>query len=102
MKRSPGSLRGSPWAVPMVSAGDDLPSLIADAVLHAGRLLHDGDVVVIAQKIVSKSEGRTVDPRRRDATPEAIVLAADVGKESAPCPVVLSEIGACRAQPAER
>jgi coenzyme F420-0:L-glutamate ligase / coenzyme F420-1:gamma-L-glutamate ligase len=77
--------------VPMVSAGDDLPSLIADAVLHAGRTLHDGDVVVIAQKIVSKAEGRSVDLATVTPTAEAIALAADVGKDPRLVQVVLSE-----------
>jgi coenzyme F420-0:L-glutamate ligase / coenzyme F420-1:gamma-L-glutamate ligase len=49
--------------LPEVEQGDDLTSLI---VQHAQ--LADGDVVVVAQKIVSKSEGRmvAVDPARRD------------------------------------
>lgn len=38
-----------------IEPSDDLPALIADHVT-----LHDGDVVVVAQKIVSKQEGRTV------------------------------------------
>ena len=41
--------------MPEIQQGDDLAALIADAVE-----LEDGDVVVIAQKVVSKSEGRVV------------------------------------------
>jgi coenzyme F420-0:L-glutamate ligase / coenzyme F420-1:gamma-L-glutamate ligase len=41
--------------LPEIQQGDDLAALIADAVE-----LEDGDVVVIAQKVVSKSEGRVV------------------------------------------
>jgi coenzyme F420-0:L-glutamate ligase/coenzyme F420-1:gamma-L-glutamate ligase len=52
------------WAVPgipLVSAGDDLAALVVER-LHAARMeLQDGDVLVFAQKIVSKSEGRRVD-----------------------------------------
>jgi coenzyme F420-0:L-glutamate ligase/coenzyme F420-1:gamma-L-glutamate ligase len=77
--------------LPMVRAGDDLPSLIADAANAAGLALHDRDVVVLAQKIVSKAEGRTVDLATVTPTPEAIALAAEVGKDPRIVQVVLSE-----------
>jgi coenzyme F420-0:L-glutamate ligase/coenzyme F420-1:gamma-L-glutamate ligase len=41
--------------IPEVSEGDDLAALLA-----AGLELEDGDVVVVAQKVVSKAEGRVV------------------------------------------
>jgi coenzyme F420-0:L-glutamate ligase / coenzyme F420-1:gamma-L-glutamate ligase len=43
--------------IPEVRPGDDLAALLGDAVGHAGGLL-DGDVLVVAQKVVSKAEGR--------------------------------------------
>jgi coenzyme F420-0:L-glutamate ligase/coenzyme F420-1:gamma-L-glutamate ligase len=43
--------------IPEVEPGADLASLIGDAVERAGGLA-DGDVVVVAQKVVSKAEGR--------------------------------------------
>ena len=43
----------------MVQAGDDLAGLIIAAL--GERELRAGDVVVVAQKIVSKAEARTVD-----------------------------------------
>ena len=45
--------------LPELSEGDDLAGLIATAAAHAGGL-QAGDVVVVAQKVVSKVEGRTV------------------------------------------
>jgi coenzyme F420-0:L-glutamate ligase / coenzyme F420-1:gamma-L-glutamate ligase len=42
--------------LPEIQAGDDLADLITSSVQ-----LEDGDVVVLAQKVVSKSEGRIVD-----------------------------------------
>ncbi|NPV54445.1 MAG: coenzyme F420-0:L-glutamate ligase [Firmicutes bacterium] len=45
---------------PEVSVGDDLASLIVDAVAREGIYLQDRDVVVIASKIVSKAEGRVI------------------------------------------
>ena len=43
-----------------VEPGDDLPSLLNDAMTRAGLTLAGGDVVVVTQKIVSKAEGRIV------------------------------------------
>ncbi len=42
---------------PRCGAGDDLAALLGDAVERAGGL-QEGDVLVVAQKIVSKAEGR--------------------------------------------
>src|SRR3546814_4855532 len=46
--------------VPMVVAGDDLAAIIADALDAAGMALRPGDVLVIAQTVVSKAEDRLV------------------------------------------
>ena len=43
-----------------VEPGDDLPTLLHDAMARASLALRDGDVLVVTQKIVSKSEGRVV------------------------------------------
>jgi coenzyme F420-0:L-glutamate ligase/coenzyme F420-1:gamma-L-glutamate ligase len=43
--------------IPEVGPGDDLVSLLGDAVERAGGLV-DGDVLVVSQKVVSKAEGR--------------------------------------------
>jgi coenzyme F420-0:L-glutamate ligase/coenzyme F420-1:gamma-L-glutamate ligase len=53
-----GELRVHPLAgMPEVRPGDDLARLLGDAIERAGGL-RDGDVVVVAQKVVSKAEGR--------------------------------------------
>jgi coenzyme F420-0:L-glutamate ligase / coenzyme F420-1:gamma-L-glutamate ligase len=77
--------------LPLVRAGEDLPSLIADATVGASLTLLDGDVVVIAQKIVSKAEGRTVDLATVTPSDEAVRLAAEVQKDPRIVQVVLSE-----------
>jgi coenzyme F420-0:L-glutamate ligase / coenzyme F420-1:gamma-L-glutamate ligase len=77
--------------LPMVRAGDDLPALILAGLDRAGQVLRDRDVVVIAQKIVSKAEGRTVDLADVVPSARAIALAAEVGKDPRIVEVVLSE-----------
>ncbi len=76
---------------PMVREGDDLPALIADGLGRAGLTLHDRDVVVLAQKIVSKAEGRGVDLASVVPSADAEKLAAEVGKDPRIVQVVLSD-----------
>jgi coenzyme F420-0:L-glutamate ligase / coenzyme F420-1:gamma-L-glutamate ligase len=75
--------------IPMVREGDDIASL-AIAALH-GKELRTGDVVVVAQKIVSKAEGRTVDLATVTPSAEAVKLGADVGKDPRLVQVILNE-----------
>ncbi len=77
--------------LPMVQAGDDLPALILTGLKRAGQTLQDRDVIVIAQKIVSKAEGRTVDLADVVPSAQAIALASKVGKDPHIVEVVLSE-----------
>lgn len=46
--------------VPLIAPGDDLGRVILDALGAGGETLRDGDIIVLAQKIVSKAEGRAV------------------------------------------
>jgi coenzyme F420-0:L-glutamate ligase / coenzyme F420-1:gamma-L-glutamate ligase len=62
--------------IPEVEPGDDLAALLAEAAGRAGGL-EDGDVVVVAQKVVSKSEGRIVRLADVVASELAVELAAD-------------------------
>lgn len=77
--------------VPMVKTGDDLPGLILDALSKNDFELTSGDILVIASKIVSKSEGRTV--ALADVVPgeEAIKVAQEVDKDPRIVELVLSE-----------
>lgn len=71
-----------------MAAGDDLAALLAEA---APADLEDGDVVVVAHKVVSKAEGRV---RRRDEIapgPRALELAARHGKDPRLVQAVLEE-----------
>lgn len=62
--------------LPELEEGDDLASLLVTAAAHAGGFEHD-DVVVVAQKAVSKVEGRVVDLSEVEPSPQARELAAD-------------------------
>jgi coenzyme F420-0:L-glutamate ligase / coenzyme F420-1:gamma-L-glutamate ligase len=75
--------------IPMVRAGDDIAALII-AALDA-RELRSGDVLVVAQKIVSKAEGRSVDLAGVTPSPEAETLATEVGKDPRLVEAILRE-----------
>jgi coenzyme F420-0:L-glutamate ligase / coenzyme F420-1:gamma-L-glutamate ligase len=77
--------------VPMVQAGDDLAAIALAAYVATGLAPVDGDVLVVAQKIVSKAEGRMVDVSAVEPTPQAVVLAAEVQKDPRLVEVILSE-----------
>ena len=77
--------------VPAVAPGDDLAALIAERLAGAAIALRDGDVVVLAQKIVSKAEGRIVDLADVTPSPEAEALAREVEKDPRLVEVILSE-----------
>jgi coenzyme F420-0:L-glutamate ligase/coenzyme F420-1:gamma-L-glutamate ligase len=62
--------------IPEIEEGDDLAGLLADAAGRAGGL-EDADVVVVAQKAVSKAEGRVVRLDELEPSPQAIELAGD-------------------------
>jgi coenzyme F420-0:L-glutamate ligase/coenzyme F420-1:gamma-L-glutamate ligase len=47
--------------LPLIKRGDNLPELIWRSLNHNQLKLRDGDILVLAQKIVSKAEGRVVD-----------------------------------------
>ena len=62
--------------IPEIEDGDDLAALLLDAAERAGGF-EDADVLVVAQKVVSKSEGRIVRLDDVVASPRAIGLAGD-------------------------
>jgi coenzyme F420-0:L-glutamate ligase / coenzyme F420-1:gamma-L-glutamate ligase len=77
--------------VPFIQAGDDLAAAALAAYRATGLAPADGDVLVVAQKIVSKAEGRIVDVARVAPSPEAVALAAEVDKDARFVEVVMSE-----------
>lgn len=77
--------------MPMVQAGDSLPDLIIHATEQSGWLPHLGDVLVVAQKIVSKAEGRLVRLNQVSPGAEAQALAASAHKDPRLVQLILDE-----------
>src|SRR3982075_2983730 len=76
---------------PMVRPGDDLAGLLIAACAESALAPADGDVVVVAQKIVSKAEGRYVDLANVRPSARAQSLAAEVDKDPRLVEVILGE-----------
>jgi coenzyme F420-0:L-glutamate ligase/coenzyme F420-1:gamma-L-glutamate ligase len=77
--------------IKLIEPGDDLGAITV-AALRANELVpKEGDVLVVAQKIVSKAEGRYVDTATVQPSERALSLAAEVDKDPRFVEVVLSE-----------
>lgn len=77
--------------LPEITAGVDLAATIGAAVRAAEIVPAARDVVVVAQKVVSKAEGRMVDLRTVVPSPQALELARRTGKDARVVEVVLSQ-----------
>jgi coenzyme F420-0:L-glutamate ligase/coenzyme F420-1:gamma-L-glutamate ligase len=77
--------------LPLIEPGADLGAVLIAGIRGAGIEPRDHDVLVIAQKIVSKAEGRYVELGRVVPSARAVELAAAVGKDPRLVEVILSE-----------
>jgi coenzyme F420-0:L-glutamate ligase / coenzyme F420-1:gamma-L-glutamate ligase len=77
--------------IPLLQPGDDLGAIIIAAIAKAELVLCDGDIVVVAQKAVSKTQGRTVDLATVTPSWHARELAVEVNKDPRLVEVILSE-----------
>ncbi len=77
--------------IPQVLKGDDLPELFVRAALEQGDPFEEEDVLVVAQKVVSKAEGRLVSLHEIEPSDRAISFAAESGKDPRMVELVLRE-----------
>jgi coenzyme F420-0:L-glutamate ligase/coenzyme F420-1:gamma-L-glutamate ligase len=77
--------------IPTIEAGDDLVGLIAAAIDRAALAPEDGDILVLAQKIISKAEARSVRLADVVPSPRAVELATVAGKDPRLVELILRE-----------
>jgi coenzyme F420-0:L-glutamate ligase/coenzyme F420-1:gamma-L-glutamate ligase len=77
--------------LPLVNPGDDLGALLIAALRRAQIVPRDKDVLIVAQKVVSKAEGRFVDLRTVVPSARAIAVAEEVNKDARLVEIILSE-----------
>jgi coenzyme F420-0:L-glutamate ligase/coenzyme F420-1:gamma-L-glutamate ligase len=81
----------APAGIGEVRPADDLVELVTAAAARDGWSWRDGDVVIVAQKIVSKAEGRFASIDAVDVTDQARELARRTGKDPRLVALILSE-----------
>lgn len=81
----------APEGVDRIQAGDDLAAMLVASCAATGLTLRNGDVVVVAQKIVSKAEGRFVVIDEVEPSPQARELAKRCLKDPRYMELVLRE-----------
>ena len=77
--------------IPLVKPGDDLAGFILAAAGRMDLTFESGDLLVVAQKVVSKAEGRQVDLTQITPSAEAVELAGRAEKDPRLVEVILSE-----------
>jgi len=77
--------------LPEIREGNDLARLIVEAARNARIVFHNGDIVVVAQKVVSKAEGRLVRLSRIEPSPQASQLAAKGRRDPRLIEIILRE-----------
>jgi coenzyme F420-0:L-glutamate ligase / coenzyme F420-1:gamma-L-glutamate ligase len=77
--------------IPEVVCGDNIASLIIEASGKGDISLCSGDILIVAHKIVSKSEGRIVELSKVSPSPFARTIANQTGKDARSIEVILGE-----------
>jgi len=77
--------------MPLFAPGMSVAAELASALAKAGVTLRDDDLIVVAQKIVSKAEGRLVSLNEMTAGGDAQKLASETGREPEMAQLILDE-----------
>lgn len=76
---------------PLVNPGDDVGVLIHESLSNNELNLKDGDILILAQKIVSKAENRFVNLTTVKPSTRALAYAEEIGKDPRLIELILSE-----------
>ena len=77
--------------IPLIAPKDSIPLIIKDAVVNNKLSVNDGDIFVIAQKIISKSENRFVYLNDISPSSEAVSLSLKTQKDPRLVQIILNE-----------
>ena len=76
---------------PLIKPGDDLASIIYKSILNNQLIINDNDIIVIAQKVVSKAENRYIDLETIKISDDAKNLANKLDKNAGLIQAVINE-----------
>jgi coenzyme F420-0:L-glutamate ligase / coenzyme F420-1:gamma-L-glutamate ligase len=77
--------------IPLIAMGDEIAAIISGAINKMNLEIHDEDIFILAQKIVSKSEGRLINLNTVTPSRKAKALAKKTSKDARFIELVLSE-----------
>lgn len=77
--------------IPIIRQGDDLADILVNSLHHTSIQLQNNDILVIAQKIVSKAEGRMVNLANITPSQKALDLAGPTEKDPRVVELILQE-----------
>jgi coenzyme F420-0:L-glutamate ligase/coenzyme F420-1:gamma-L-glutamate ligase len=77
--------------IPFIRRDDNLADIVVDALLANNLSLQDDDILVFAQKIISKAEGRAVNLATVTPSPRALELARETEKDARVVELILQE-----------
>lgn len=77
--------------IPLIQSGDNLAEIVLNAIEKTGLTLQDQDILVFAQKIISKAEGRLVNLVTIQPSARAIDLANQTDKDPRLVELILCE-----------
>jgi coenzyme F420-0:L-glutamate ligase/coenzyme F420-1:gamma-L-glutamate ligase len=77
--------------IPLIEAGDDLAAIVHDAIARLDLAPEDGDVLVLAQKVISKAEGRLIRLADVEPSAQAQELARETDKDPRLVQLILDE-----------
>ncbi|WP_430462739.1 coenzyme F420-0:L-glutamate ligase [Thalassolituus sp. LLYu03] len=81
----------APFGLPDFQPGDDLAGAFIQVLSAQNMHLHEGDILVIAHKVVSKCEGAVADIEQVEPSEAALKLAAEVNKDPRKVEIILRE-----------
>ena len=76
---------------PLINPGDNLSSIILDSIEDNDIIVDDGDVILLAQKIISKSENRFKNLSEINPSEKALKLGKSLGRDPAFIQLILDE-----------
>ena len=76
---------------PDIKAGDKLDIIILESMNNANEFLSEGDIVVVAQKVISKAEGRLIDLKLVIPSEKSLQIAKQNDKDPRLIELILNE-----------
>ncbi len=77
--------------LPLIQAGDNLAKLFLESLGQAGIQLQNGDLLAVAQKIISKAEGRLINLNEVIPSEEALRISKESHKDPRLVELILNE-----------